>query len=111
TWIGMGQQDISLLGIGAKKRLQKQRVELAEAAFDLSELQVIQSVKNAWSEAFQLKRKMYLYQELDSIYIQFEKAVRLNFEVEAISKLEYASATNQALQIRNKLQQTESDYN
>jgi len=51
-----------------------------------------------------------LYRELDSIYSQFEKAIELNFKVEAISRLEYSSATNQALQINNKLQQAESDY-
>ncbi|MGJ8684939.1 MAG: CusA/CzcA family heavy metal efflux RND transporter [Nonlabens sp.] len=110
TLIGIGQQNIDLLGIGAKKRLQKQRIALAEAAYNLTELQVTQEVKNAWSEAFQQKRKMKLYKELDSIYSQFSKAVQLNLEVEAISRLEFASAKNQALQIKNKYQQAQRDY-
>jgi len=70
TLVGVGQQNINLFSIGARK----------------------------------------LYRELDSIYSQFEKAIELNFKVEAISRLEYSSATNQALQINNKLQQAESDY-
>ncbi len=110
TLFGLGQQNINLFGIGAKKRLQKQRIALAETALDLSELQVEQEVKKAWSQAYQQRKKFELYRELDSIYSRFEKAIQLNFEVEAISRLEYSSATNQALQISNKLQQEESDY-
>ncbi|MAD98858.1 MAG: CusA/CzcA family heavy metal efflux RND transporter [Flavobacteriaceae bacterium] len=110
TIVGVGQQNINLFGIGAKKRLQKQRIALAETALDLSALQVEQEVKKAWSEAYQQRQKFELYRELDSIYSQFEKAIELNYEVEAISRLEYSSATNQALQISNKLQQAESDY-
>ena len=110
TIVGVGQQNINLFGIGAKKRLQKQRIALAETAFDLSALQVEQEVKKAWSEAYQQRQKFELYRELDSIYSQFEKAIELNYKVEAISRLEYSSATNQALQITNKLQQAESDY-
>ena len=36
--------------------------------------------------------------------------VIVNFEVEAISRLEYAAARNQALQITNRFQQAETDY-
>ncbi|OAB81452.1 CusA/CzcA family heavy metal efflux RND transporter [Cochleicola gelatinilyticus] len=111
TLLGIGQQNIEVFGIGAKKRLQQKRIAIAETAYDLSELQVENEVRNAWSEAFQQKRKMKLYKQLDSIYNQFSKAVELNFEVEAISKLEFASAKNQALQIRNKYQQSQRDYN
>ena len=110
TLIGVGQQNIDLLGIGAKKRLQKQRIALAETAFDLTGLQVEQEVKKAWSQAYQQRQKFELYRELDSIYTQFERSIQLNFRVEAISRLEYSSATNQALQINNKLHQAESDY-
>ena len=110
TIVGIGQQSINLFGIGAKRRLQKQRIALAETAHDLTGLQVEQEAKKAWSQAYQQRQKYELYRELDSIYALFEKAVELNFEVEAISSLEYASAINQALQISNKLQQAESDY-
>jgi cobalt-zinc-cadmium resistance protein CzcA len=71
---------------------------------------VEQEVKKAWSQAYQQRQKFELYRELDSIYTQFERSIQLNFRVEAISRLEYSSATNQALQINNKLHQVESDY-
>ncbi len=57
-----------------------------------------------------MKGQYNLYKELDSIYTNFEQAVTLNYEVEAISKLEYSAAKNQAFQIQNKKAQAYSDY-
>ena len=111
TTIGVGQSNIDLFGISAKKRLQEQRIQLAQKAFQLSELELELEVKKAWANAFQNKRNYNLYKELDSIYTNFEKAVALNYEVEAISKLEYSAAKNQALRIQNKFMQAKSEYN
>ncbi|NKI27029.1 CusA/CzcA family heavy metal efflux RND transporter [Arenibacter sp. 6A1] len=110
TIVGLGQSDIDVFGIAPNKRLQKTRIQLAETAYDLSELVLIREVKRSWSAAFQANRKYRLYRELDSIYDKFQKSVSLNFEVKAISKLEYSSAKNQALQINNKKQEAYSNY-
>ena len=110
TTIGIGQSNIDVFGITAKKRLQEQRIQLAQKAFQLSELDLVLEVKKAWANALQSKRNYNLYKELDSIYTNFEKAVALNYEVEAISRLEYSAAKNQALQIRNKFMQSNSEY-
>ncbi|QWX84760.1 CusA/CzcA family heavy metal efflux RND transporter [Cellulophaga sp. HaHaR_3_176] len=110
TTIGFGQQSINIFGVSAKNKLQKQRVKLAETAYLLSELEVEQEVKKAWSDVFKAKQKLLLFEEMDSIYGKFSRAIALNLEVESISKLEYASAKNQALQILNKKQQAQSDY-
>ena len=110
TTIGIGQSKINVFGILPKQKLQDQRILLAQKAFQLSELELELEVKKAWSNAFQSKRYYNLYKELDAIYIKFEKSVALNFEVEAISKLEYFAAKNQALQIQNKTRQAYSEY-
>ncbi|MDN3667357.1 CusA/CzcA family heavy metal efflux RND transporter [Algibacter miyuki] len=110
TTVGFGQSNIDVFGISAKKELQKQRLQFSKKAFQLSELELELAVKKAWALAFQKKNKVYLYQELDSIYSNFENAVTLNYEVESISKLEYLAAKNQALQIHNKLMEAKSDY-
>ncbi|WP_298495477.1 CusA/CzcA family heavy metal efflux RND transporter [uncultured Algibacter sp.] len=110
TTIGLGQSNIDVFGISAKKRLQEQRIQLAQKVFQLSELDLELEVKKAWVNALQSKRNYNLYKELDSIYTNFEKAVALNYEVEAISRLEYAAAKNQALQIQNKFMQSKSEY-
>ncbi|MTE25955.1 CusA/CzcA family heavy metal efflux RND transporter [Winogradskyella ouciana] len=110
TTIGVGQSNIDVFGIGAKRKLQEQRIQLAQKAFQLSELELELEVKKAWSKCYQMKRNYELYKELDSIYSKFEQAVALNYEVEAISKLEYSAAKNQAFQIQNKKAQAYSDY-
>jgi len=111
TTIGVGQSNIDVFGVSAKKRLQEQRVQLAQKAFQLSELELELEVKKAWVNAFRSKSNFNLYVELDSIYSNFEKSVALNYEVEAISKLEYSASKNQALQIQNKLMNATSEYN
>ncbi|WP_246146910.1 TolC family protein, partial [Seonamhaeicola marinus] len=108
--IGIGQSNIDVFGIGSKRKLQEQRIQLAQKAFQLSELELELEVKKAWSKCYQMKRNYNLYKELDSIYSKFEQAVALNYEVEAISKLEYSAAKNQAFQIQNKKAQAYSNY-
>jgi len=110
TTIGLGQSNIDVFGIGSKKKLQEQRIQLAQKAFQLSELELELEVKKAWSKCYQMRRNYNLYKELDSIYSNFEQAVALNYEVEAISKLEYSAAKNQTFQILNKKEQAYSDY-
>ena len=110
TTIGVGQSNIDVFGIASKQKLLEQRIQLAQKAYQLSELELELEVKKAWSNAFKSKRNYNLYKELNAIYTNFEKAVELNYEVEAISKLEYSAAKNQALQIKNKTKQAYSDY-
>ncbi len=110
TWVNIGQQNIDLLGISAKKKLMNAEVKLAEEALSLSQLEVEREVKKAWTSAYSAKQKLQLYQRLDSIYSKFKTAVELNYEVEAISKLEFSAAKNQALQIAIKKEQAYDDY-
>ncbi len=110
TWVNIGQQNIDLLGISAKKKLMNAEVKLAEEALSLSQLEVEREVKKAWTSAYSAKQKLQLYRRLDSTYSKFKTAVELNYEVEAISKLEFSSAKNQALQIAIKKEQAYDDY-
>ena len=110
TTVGVGQSNMDVFGIGAKRKLQQQRIELSQKALQLSELEVELEVKKAWAKCYQSMRNFQLYKELDSIYGNFEQAVTLNFEVEAISKLEYSAAKNQVFQIQNKKAQAYRDY-
>ncbi|MGY5851789.1 CusA/CzcA family heavy metal efflux RND transporter [Salegentibacter sp. F14] len=110
TTIGVQQQGIDLLGIPSKTKLYKKRIALAEEAYNLSQLQVAQEVKIAWSRAFSAKQQYLLFQELDSLYQKLEQAVSLRYEVEAISRLEMLTAKNKINQISIDLQQAETDY-
>ncbi|MDT0649033.1 CusA/CzcA family heavy metal efflux RND transporter [Autumnicola edwardsiae] len=110
TRLGFQQQGIDILGIAPKLRLQNERIFLAEKAFELSELQVAREVKSAWIEAFVAKRKYTLFSELDSIYQQFENAVSIRYEVEAISRLEMITARSEVNQITMQKEQAYTDY-
>lgn len=110
TIIGVQQQEIDVFGIAPKLRLRKNKITLAEKAFELSSLELEQQVKAAWGNAHVAKRQLTAYKRLDSVYQGFEDAVALRFEVEAISKLQWLSAKTQAAQIHMKRQQSAMNY-
>ncbi len=110
TLVGIGQKNMQIFETTAKKRLQEQRVLLATSNYELSQLQVEKEVKQAWASAMLARKEVRLYAELDSIFVDFSREVKLKYEVEAISKLEYLSAKNKALQINNKKEQALNDY-
>lgn len=110
TTIGVQQQGIDIFGIIPKNKLHKERIALAEEAYDLSQLQVAREVKEAWSRAFSAKQKYRLFEQLDSLYVKFEQAVTLRYEVEAISRLEMLTARNKISQITMEKQQAETNY-
>src|SRR5690606_36757017 len=79
TVVGIQQQNINIFGIGPSQGVQKQKVALAEAALDLDELELRQQVKQAYVEAYIVKKNLELYRQLDSIYLDFERAARIRF--------------------------------
>src|SRR5690606_20414051 len=91
-------------------RLRKEQISLAEKIYELSSLELEQEVKTAWSKAYVAKGKLLAYQRLDSVYNEFERAVALRYQAEAISRLQWLSAKNQASQIHLKRQQSQGDY-
>ena len=110
TIVGVQQQNIDVFSIGAKNKLQNEKIELSETALDLTSLQIEREVSKAWGDAYTSKRKYQLYVELDSIFSDFERAARLRYETEASSKLEYLAATNQARQVSLQKMQAYRDY-
>jgi cobalt-zinc-cadmium resistance protein CzcA len=111
TTIGLQQQDIDVFGIVPKLRLRNEQIFLAEKGYELSRLELEQKVKTAWSKAYVAKSQLLAYKQLDSVYNEFERAVALRYEVEAISRLQWLSAKNQASQIHLKRQQSQRNYN
>ncbi|AVR44610.1 CusA/CzcA family heavy metal efflux RND transporter [Christiangramia fulva] len=110
TVVGFQQQQMDLLGIPAKNKLHNQRIALASASYELSQLEVSREVKKAWSMAFSAKRKLLLYRELDSLYHRLDKAVSLRYETEAISKLQMLTSKNRIQEIEIEMEQAKYDY-
>ncbi|MFS4417321.1 CusA/CzcA family heavy metal efflux RND transporter [Maribacter sp. 2307ULW6-5] len=109
TTIGLGQQNMAVFSIGPVKKWQQRQLEVAQAARDLSVLELEQQVRTLWAKAHLAQRTYRLYQEMDTVYAQFNKTIDLNFEVEAISQLERNAAKNEILQNRNKQEQAYND--
>ncbi|APG60510.1 CusA/CzcA family heavy metal efflux RND transporter [Christiangramia salexigens] len=110
TKLGVQQQGIDIFGIGPKSKLQNEKVSLSEAALDLSKIELARQVQIEWINAYHAKRKVLLYKRLDSVYKQFQKAVDLRYEVEAISNLERLTSTNKVREINLQMKQAINDY-
>ncbi|MDN3670696.1 CusA/CzcA family heavy metal efflux RND transporter [Echinicola jeungdonensis] len=110
TTIGVQQQQIDVLGIGAKTKAQNQRVALAEAALDLSERELIREVSMAFSKVYVKHKQLLWWQKMDTLFQEFSKAAKLRYETEATSKLEWLASRNQVQKVTIKLEQAKRDY-
>lgn len=108
TKIGIQQQNMDIFGIAPNLNVQKQKIVLAEAALHLNTYQLRQNVKEAYGQTYIALKNLSLYEQLDSIYQEFERAAQLRYEVEETSRLAYLAASNQVKQI--KLQKTQAEY-
>lgn len=110
TIFGIQQQGIDIFGIAPELDLQEERIELAERTFELSEIQVAEQVKKAWFGAFIAKQKYSAFAELDSLYRELQRAAELQYEVEAISQLEFRRIENEIHRINIQKIQAEDNY-
>ncbi len=110
TQIGIRQSQIDIFGIAPKLKLQEAQIALAENVFNLSVIEVEREVSRAWAAAYTAKNNYQVYQRLDSIFMDIERAARLRLEVEATSKLEYLATSNQGNQVQILKEQAYHDY-
>ncbi len=110
TFVGIQQQDIDLFGIAPKLGLQKERVALAEAALQLTEIELEYEVKKSYGNLYAAKKKYDLYLELGSVFEKSERAARLRYETEDTSKLEYLKLLNKSRKVTLDKEQALSDY-
>lgn len=108
--IGLTQSGIDLLGIPAKKRLNKANTSLAQSAYELTENALVRDVSVAWYKAFTAKKQWQLYLQLDSIYSDFLKAAELRFKTQQTSKVAYLSASAKYKELVVNQKQAESAY-
>ena len=110
TQFGIQQQQIDVFGIAPRLKLQKERVVLAEAALDLSVIELEREVSQAWAQVYASKNNYQVYEQLDSVFTDIERAARIRLETEATSKLEYLATSNQANQVQIQKEQAYRDY-
>ena len=110
TQFGIQQQQIDIFGIAPRLKLQKERVALAEKALDLSVIELEREVSQAWAMVYATKNNYQVYEQLDSVFTDIERAARIRLETEATSKLEYLATSNQANQVQIQKEQAYRDY-
>jgi cobalt-zinc-cadmium resistance protein CzcA len=110
TQFGIQQQQIDVFGIAPRLKLQKERVALAEKALDLSVIELEREVSQAWAMVYASKNNYQVYEQLDSVFADIERAARIRLETEATSKLEYLATSNQANQVQIQKEQAYRDY-
>ena len=110
TQIGIQQQQINVFGIAPGLKLQKERIVLAEVALDLSVIELEREVSRAWVQVYATKNTHSVYERLDSVFMDIERAAKIRLETEETSKLEYLATSNQATQIQIQKEQALRDY-
>jgi len=93
------RQNLDILGIGARSTYYNKQTDVSEAQAKVVEKELRREVSIDYGIAYVAHQRRLVYEQLDSIYRDFEKAAKLRYETEATSKLEYLSAQNQAKQI------------
>ncbi len=110
TNVGIQQQQIDVLGIGAKSKAQSRRIALAETALDLSEKELTREVSLAFSKVYVKQEQLIWWEKLDTLFQEFSRAAKLRYEAEATSKLEWLAAKNKVQQVTIHLEQAKRDY-
>jgi len=108
--IGIQQSQIDAFGIKPKLQLQNEQSILAEKAFVLSVADLELEVSRAWADVYRTKNIYRLYQHLDSVFTDIQRAASIRLETQASSRLAYLAASNQAHQVHIQKQQAYHNY-
>lgn len=107
---GIRQKRIDVFGIKPKKRLYEERIALAKTGVDVSEVEIRLSIKQAWSKVYIARHQYEVYRKMDSLFLNIKQAARIGFETEETSRLAFLATTNQANEIRLKMNQAFQEY-
>ena len=103
------RQNLDIFSIGAMKGLLNQQLKVAEAEGRVVERDLMREVGIDYVNALVARHRTKVYEGLDSVFSDFEKAAKMRYETEATSKLEYISALQQLRQNELALRQAQVD--
>ena len=92
------RQNLDILSIDTKKRYLHQQAKVAEAETKVTERELMREVGIDYMNATVAHQRTMVYQNLDSVYRDFERAAKLRYDTEAATKLEYINAQQQSRQ-------------
>ena len=108
--IGFEQNDIDIFSIPTKVNLANSKIKLAAISKELTEKELVRNVSLAWYKVLFAKRNKNLYQQMDSLYANFEKAAALKFKTQQTSKIEYIAASTKYKQLQVDIKMATRNY-
>ena len=93
------RQNLDIFGIAAKVGYYSKLSNVTSAEANLVDRELRKEVGIDYGMAYVAHQKVLVYEKLDTVYRNFEKAAKLRYNTGATSELEYLSARNQARQI------------
>ena len=108
--IGFEQTDIDIFSISAKVKLNNARVKQAVFMTNLSERSLLRNIAIAWYRVDYTKNVWLQYQQLDSLYANFQKAARLRYQTQQSSKIEYISAQAEYKKLQLNTKRAHGNY-
>ncbi|HHH52762.1 MAG TPA: CusA/CzcA family heavy metal efflux RND transporter, partial [Bacteroidetes bacterium] len=110
TLVGLDQPDINIFGIKPKRELLNSQKQRAINGRNLTEKSLIRDVSIAWYNAVYAKKQLQLFEELDTIYADFERSAQLRYKTEASSRIEFLSAAAKHKELLLNLKRAKNDY-
>ncbi len=107
---GINQNDIDIFGIFSKNKLGNARVQQAYSGQNLTEYTLVRNVSIAWYRVVNAKQQWQLFQQLDSLYANFQRAAELRFKTQQTSKIELLSASTKYKEVLVNISNAEGDY-
>lgn len=105
----ISQADIDILGIGAKRKFQKSAVDVAKAAYQVTKNDIELLVRNAFNNLLLKKELLEVYQQIDTVYTNFEKSAQLRYKTEETSKLALLSAKAKHSELKLRIKQLQGE--
>lgn len=104
------RQNFDLIGADKLRSYHGQREQVGRAAVSLAEADLRREVSIDYATAYVASKRVAVYERLDSLCHEFERAARVRFSAQATSRLELISAQNQSSQACLSLDQARIDY-
>ena len=106
---GVQQGDIDLLSGFSKSKYYKERTQLGEKFYALSEQQLVRNVMQAYDLINYNKAQLRFAEQLDSVYTNFRMAAESRYDTGETGKLEFIAASSEYQQIQVFRQQAYDD--
>ncbi|MBE9488089.1 MAG: CusA/CzcA family heavy metal efflux RND transporter [Bacteroidetes bacterium] len=110
TLFSVGQQDMDILGIYARREAQKSLVKVAEASLSQTQDEVILEVNKAYNNVIKQREMLELYCQISMIYIDFVESAKIKFEAEESSKIDLLAGKAQYNALKLKMLNVEAEY-